>query len=478
MRIKKLKIFVGFVALFSINCTILAQNAQKLVSETLVKEFSKQELVLQLNVIGQTTLAQNVEHGIKAYKISYKTHDINDQESIASGLIVVPSSNNCSWSLMSYLHGTIAKKDDVPSKLSREAQLGYFGAAIVGAVVAVPDYLGLGDSPGLHPYLHAKTEASASLDMLRATREFCQKYSIYLNDDLFIFGYSQGGHATLALQKHIEKNHADEFNIKYSIPMSGPYDLSGVQKNLVLEDNEYINPFYVPYVILSYHSVYPKIKEYSIGDIFANPYNTAVNYFNGQYDSNLINTFLPKKPKDMLTASFYSDLMDNPTHPLQLALKENDLTDWTPTAPVHFYYCGGDKTVSPQNSVIAHQKMSAMQDANVEITNFGNLYDHSTCYIPSFVNALNTFKRLATECNLSVEKQELVSNQIFPNPTSSEFRFMSNVQSEMTIHSLNGQILLHTPIQPGLNTIDVSKLELGVYAIKLGSDTRKLVINR
>ena len=475
---KKLKIYVGFLALFSISCTTLAQNTQKLVSDTLVKEYSKQQLTLMLNAIGQITLAQNVEHGVKAYKITYKTHDINNQESTASGLIVVPSSNNCSWSLMTYLHGTVTKKDDVPSNLSLEAQLGSFGAAIVGAVVALPDYLGLGDSPGLHPYVHAKTEASASLDMLRATREFCQKHNIYLNDDLFIFGYSQGGHSTLALQKHIEKNHADEFNIKYSIPMAGPYDLSGVQKDLVLQDNEFTNPFYLPYVILSYRSLYPKLNEYSLDSIFVSPYDTVANYFNGQYVPDQINAHLPKKPKDMLTASFFSDLMDNPNHPLQLALKENDLTDWTPTAPVHFYYCGGDKTVSPQNSIIAHQKMSAMQGTDIKITNIGDIFDHKTCIVPSLASALNTFKRLATECNLSIEKQELLSHQIFPNPTSNEFKFMSDVQNTITIHSLNGQVLIQRPIQPGMNTIDVSQLKLGVYLVKSGSNTQKLVINR
>jgi pimeloyl-ACP methyl ester carboxylesterase len=475
---KKIKIYVGFLALFSISCTTLAQNTQKLVSDTLVKEYSKQQLTLMLNAIGQITLAQNVEHGVKAYKITYKTHDINNQESTASGLIVVPSNNNCSWSLMTYLHGTVTKKDDVPSNLSLEAQLGSFGAAIVGAVVALPDYLGLGDSPGLHPYVHAKTEASASLDMLRATREFCQKQNIYLNDDLFLFGYSQGGHATLALQKHIEKNYADEFNIKYSIPMAGPYDLSGVQKDLVLQDNEFTNPFYLPYVILSYRSLYPKLTEYSLDSIFVSPYDTVANYFNGQYVPDQINAYLPKKPKDMLTANFYSDLMDNPNHPLELALEENDLTDWTPTAPVHFYYCGGDKTVSPQNSIIAHQKMSAMEGTNIEITNIGDLFNHNTCVIPSLASALNNFKRLATECNLSMEKQELLSRQIFPNPTSNEFKFMSDVQNKVTIHSLNGQVLIQRSIQPGMNTIDVSQLKLGVYLVKSGSNTQKLVINR
>ena len=43
--------------------------------------------------------------------------------------------------------------------------------AAFGYVVCAPDFVGLGDSPGVHPYVHAKTEASAAIDMLRAARE-------------------------------------------------------------------------------------------------------------------------------------------------------------------------------------------------------------------------------------------------------------------------------------------------------------------
>ncbi len=478
MRTDKLRSSVLFIGLLFLSHVLHAQNTQTLVSETLIKEYSKQQLSFLLNAIGQRELADRVEHGIKAYKITYKTKDINSQESLASGLIVIPANNNCSWSLMTYLHGTVVKKDDVPSKFSNEAQLGSFGAAIVGAVVALPDYLGLGDSPGLHPYMHAKTEASASLDMLRATKEFCQKYSIYLNDDLFIFGYSQGGHATLALHQLIEKEHADEFNIKYSIPMSGPYDLSGVQKDLVLGDDEYPNPFYVPYVILSYHSIYPSLNDCPVEDLFANPYNSVSNYFTGQLSTDQINAYLPKKPKDMLKANFYTDFINNSNNPLRLALKENDLTDWTPKAPIHFYYCGGDKQVSPENSMDAHEKMNAVQGTNVEITNVGDLFDHTTCQIPSLTRALNTFKIQATPCNLSVEKQESVSHKISPNPSNNQFSIKSDVHYNMTIHALNGQMLLNTSIKPGPNTIDISNLDPGVYLVKCGSNTRKLVINR
>ncbi len=154
--------------------------------------------------------------------------------------------------LTTYLHGTETLKENVPSRLSNEASIGYYASAIIGSVVALPDYLGMGDSPGLHPYIHSETEASASLEMLRATREFCENHAIYLNDDLFIFVYSQRGHATLALQKLIEEENIEEFIITASIPMAGPYDVSGVQTDLLTNGENYPAPYYLPYLILSY----------------------------------------------------------------------------------------------------------------------------------------------------------------------------------------------------------------------------------
>ena len=62
----------------------------------------------------------------------------------------------------------------------------------------------MGVSPGLHPYHHAISEATACVDLLRAVRAFCATNGFPLNDRLFLCGYSQGGHATLSLLRDLE----------------------------------------------------------------------------------------------------------------------------------------------------------------------------------------------------------------------------------------------------------------------------------
>ena len=115
-----------------------------------------------------------------------------------------------------------------------------------GYVVCMPDYLGLGLGEGLHPYCHAKSEATATVDMLRATRQVCDEQDIHLNDQTFLFGYSQGGHATMAAARELELYHTDEFTLTASAPMSGPYDISGAQTELVVSDEPYSAPITCP----------------------------------------------------------------------------------------------------------------------------------------------------------------------------------------------------------------------------------------
>lgn len=81
--------------------------------------------------------------------------------------------------------------------------------------------MGLGYGPGLYPDVHAASEATATIDMLRATRNYCQQNAIGLNGQVFLFGYSQGGHATAAAQKMIEEKYPHEFTITASAPMAG-----------------------------------------------------------------------------------------------------------------------------------------------------------------------------------------------------------------------------------------------------------------
>src|SRR5690606_25458164 len=105
-------------------------------------------------------------------KIRYVTRDIRGDSTVASGALMMPEGTGCdSLSMISYAHGTVLEKEDVPSRYNQEAIIATLMAS-TGRIVVAPDYLGLGDNPGLHPYLHGESEATATIDLIRATSEF------------------------------------------------------------------------------------------------------------------------------------------------------------------------------------------------------------------------------------------------------------------------------------------------------------------
>ena len=113
-----------------------------------------------------------------------------------------------------------------PSERRGGWELAGVGAAL-GYVAVAPDYLGLGESRGFHPYVHAATEASAAIDLLYAAQEFAEKQKFPLNGQLFLTGYSQGGHASMALHRELERNYSKIFPVSAAAHLSGPYSISG-----------------------------------------------------------------------------------------------------------------------------------------------------------------------------------------------------------------------------------------------------------
>lgn len=72
-----------------------------------------------------------------------------------------------------------------------------FGAA--GFAAVAPDYLGLGKGPGAHPWKDVPSETSASLDMLRAARQFVPREGRILDGRVLATGFSQGASSALGL---------------------------------------------------------------------------------------------------------------------------------------------------------------------------------------------------------------------------------------------------------------------------------------
>lgn len=345
-----------------------------------------------LNAYDPNLLTYPNDYPLEIYRVVYKTIDAFGIETQASGAVVIPISNTTQFPLCSYEHGTVLNRYSVPSYESDELVLGIlFGCS--GYVMSLPDYLGMGDSPGRHLYCHAKTEATASVDLLRAARELSNQRSIGLNNQLFIFGYSQGGHAAMALTREIQLFHQDEFTVTASAPMSGPYDMSGAQTDYVIADAPYGAPFYLPYLMFAYNEVYQMYT--SPSDYLASPYDTILPpLFDGNHEGWEIDAVMPTVPKDIIKPEIFNDFVNNENNPFRIALRDNDLTGWTPQVPITMYYCTADELVNYQNTIIAQAAFEANGSTSTAIYQPSPSASHTDCAEPCFIFANIWFNSL------------------------------------------------------------------------------------
>jgi hypothetical protein len=381
------------------NTVIITDTSRgSLVGEPVVMATNSRTLMHTLLVSYAGELANDIsfKYDVDVIKVVYNTVDPKDSPAIASGALIIPKNTANPLPLLSYQHGTILKKSAVPSRLKGSYEVGLvFGTE--GYVVACPDYLGMGDGEKMHPYLHAKSEATAIIDMLRASRTVCKKRGIALNNQLFLAGYSQGGHATMAALKMIEENYSTEFNVTACASMAGPYDMSGAQYHFMLRDTFYPTPGYLPYVLYAYNKIYNMFP--IIDSIFISPFNNEFKlYFNDNPSQELgaVDMLWPASriPTSILKPEILNEFKNNPESPIRLALKDNDLYDWAPVSPIHMCHCNGDNDVSYQNSVVAYNSFINHGSTNVQLIMPLEGGDHESCAIPSFVLTIKWFDSL------------------------------------------------------------------------------------
>jgi len=80
--------------------------------------------------------------------------------------------------------------------------------------------------------------------------------------------------------------------------------------------------------------------------------------------------------------------------------------------------------------------------------------------------------------SVDMGKIEIAEIELFPNPTT-EFINITNVKGKGMIYNLAGQLEMEINLEEeGINSIDVRKLEQGVYHLYLQNENGKRVIER
>lgn len=354
-----------------------AASAQ-LISYTKVDSFSVDRLKERWKRMGIPQAIAKVRNGVDVYDITYYTTYGDGSRVVASGIYFIPVAPKKPAPLLIYNHGTTIRPERVLG-FNGEDQVGLLFATD-GYAVCAPDYVGLGHGERRHLYIHADSEANAGIDMMKAVVELDSMVGLQRDPMIFVSGYSQGGHAAMAVSRKLQEKFADVYKVTAASPMSGPYDLDGVQAEVMFK--EYSQPHYLPYLLLGYNEVYNIFDEDTFYDqVFAEPYNTIVpGVFNGQYSVGNINDTLPVIPKDMLSDSLVNEFQNNPDFIFKKLLRENSMDNWAPEMPMQLCYCLGDEEVVYSNALVAHAAMKELGAENVKLRKAGGKkYTHRQC---------------------------------------------------------------------------------------------------
>ncbi len=431
------------------------------------------------------------DYGADAYKVTYETLDLGGNTVTVSGLLCLPDDPTNVYPFACYQHGTAGFKEDVPSGLGLDSDIP-IALAGKGFVTVAPDLLGLGVNPGIHPYMHAASEVWVAVDMMRAGREHAAMNDIYLNNQVFLTGYSQGGHSAMALHRHLETEFPDEFEVTAAAPMSGPYSVAEVMRDLILSEEEYTRPGYLIYTFISYQTVYGDIYP-DIETAFRAPYRQVVEDFsNGitslsEMDSLLVGLLETNEnaviPLRLLEEAYVQTVTGNPDHPMNLAMQENNVYDWSPQAPTRLYYCEMDEEIPFENSLVAEATMLANGAADVQAISASAALGHFLCAFPASLATVAFFETYQVIEDAPVASREVVAGQleVYPNPASDQV-FLKNLPSggELRLFDMNGKMKMATTVHKGSNSLRLNGLAGGLYVLEIiGQDgiwTGKLMV--
>ncbi|WP_433599214.1 alpha/beta hydrolase family protein [Nocardia sp. CA-135953] len=335
------------------------------------------------------------QFGVETYRLVYRTIDLDDRATTASGLLALPRGGQHELSTVAYEHGTQPTKSDaasvVPDSGDVAAVLTYAAAGFAGVA---PDYLGLGLGSEPHPYLNVPSETTASLDMLCAARTEATVLDRQLRDKIYITGFSQGGPAAMDLARTLQAGPDNTWRAAAVAAISGPFDLRTAELPAAL--NHTLDPasagFYTAYLLVSWNRLHHLYQ--SPSEVFQPPYDTTMDQLlDGTRTNDELHRGFPDSIDRLLTPHAM-DMLRNPTGPLADALRVSDSTcnDWTPRLPIRLYIGDKDADVATENSAQCHTSLQ-QHGVDAPIIDVGPV-DHNGSGIRGTALALSWFTQL------------------------------------------------------------------------------------
>ncbi|BDI29033.1 hypothetical protein CCAX7_10840 [Capsulimonas corticalis] len=344
------------------------------------------------------------------YKIRYRSVDAKGRPAVLSGLLVLPH-GGAPRGLIVFDHGTISHREAAPSRYtgaakSSEEQAATLAFASGGYAIAMPDYPGLGDDKGIHPFPMARLSSPSSVDLIAPARAAAQQLHITVGRPLFITGYSEGGAIAMWTVRTLEQSPAMAAQLTASAPLSGPYDLSDVTPRSLLAPSANATVFAGRLYLMAYlmHTAY-KNRGVKLTDYLAPAMALVVSrvFDRGLTDEVIVKRLVvtatllrAKNSMDRLTTPRLREALrkTDPADPIMRELLENNCYDWSPRARMLLVCLQSDPLVTAENT---HETLRAMRGRGVSLltvqehTLTSPTLTHITAIVPALLQARRFF---------------------------------------------------------------------------------------
>lgn len=349
-----------------------------------------------LNLLAGKLINKNsIVNGASLYRMTYYTTNYDGQTIKASALVTIPDRDEYKGYAL-YLHGTNVDRNSAPS--APTLYEGVLASMIFSSgeyIMIAPDYIGLGVSETVHPYLYTPSQVTATTDCLKAISRLLDDNDNRIN--LYITGFSQGARVALGVHKDIEASYNDIFQVIVNAAVAGPYFIEGYDNNEeiysfenAMYGSEISHALYLAYIGNSFCN----IKKYPTEELFAPEWNDVIpEYFSGNYSSDEVWSLFSKQdengedvlaitPSSIFTREFRDEYYNYRNNGGEMPwlisqLIDYSVTDWNPESDIRLFYGELDVDVLPQESLKAKEALGE----NCKLINVGEYGHDDTMYV-------------------------------------------------------------------------------------------------
>jgi len=334
-----------------------------------------------------------IKYDITFVKVTYEAVDPFGNVKILSGLIGYPelphNEKEKSLTIVSVQHGTLSSESEAPS-FNKLRDAGSLRDALTlippahenGYIIVVPDYFGYGsDEKNIHYYEVRPSLAEATRKLIEATPSFAKEKSLHTDDSrLYLFGYSEGGFATMSTLKSFSENRSNFTDIT-TVAGAGAYDKVATATHVVQQESGDSPNFTASYlwVMLSYNSVYGINRDLS--RLVQPDMVSVVEKYIGT-DKIMQSKQIPSAPSKAFNPEFIKGIVDKSDQKFIKALEDNNVSDFDALGKVELVHGTKDTWVPTFNT---DSTFIRLQRRGVDVNKY--LYDrgtHSSTY-PIFV---------------------------------------------------------------------------------------------